>query len=103
MCWKSSEGRATQLTRCQLPTQSNAMQIKPGRALYVCKLDNLEVEQHILKCFKSPPSNTCTGVARYRSDGGGGQEDRGHDRGRRLQVLPPNYLQHIFHASLIRA
>ena len=49
MCWKSFEGRATQLTRCQLPTQSNAMQIKPGRALYVCKLDNLEVEQHI--CF----------------------------------------------------
>ena len=27
------------------------MQIKPERALYVCKLDNLEVEQHILKCF----------------------------------------------------
>ena len=49
MCWKSFEGRATQLTRCQLPTQSNAMQIKPGRALHVRKLDNLKVEQHIFQ------------------------------------------------------
>ena len=93
MCWKSFEGRATQLTRCQLPTQSNAMQIKPGRAVHVRKLDNLKVEQHISKCFKNPPSNICTGVARDRSNGGGGQEDRGHDGGRRLQVIPPNNLK----------
>ena len=42
MCWKSFEGRATQLTRCQLPTQSNVMQIKPGRALYVQELQEIE-------------------------------------------------------------